>query len=115
MKASIAFLLLALLLAATQDSSAPTVTLAWNPSPSPEVTGYHLYQGYSSQNYGAPTEVPGIATSIYTVSNLVQGTTYYFNLTAHDGFGLESVFAGEVNFTSQAPPPPQTNLRVVGP
>jgi predicted hotdog family 3-hydroxylacyl-ACP dehydratase len=73
---------------------AADVQLAWDPSPSPEVTGYHLYWGPASRSYDQQQDV-GFDTSA-TVTNLVAGTTYYFAVTAYESAGLESDFSNEV-------------------
>jgi len=36
-------------------------------------------------------------TTSYTVSNLIDGQTYYFNVTAYDAAGVESEYSGEVS------------------
>ncbi|HWX20908.1 MAG TPA: fibronectin type III domain-containing protein [Candidatus Binatia bacterium] len=74
-----------------------TVTLAWDPSPDPAVTGYKLYQGLASQSYSITNNV-GKATSI-TVSNLTAGVTCYFAVTSYDLNQLESPFSGEISYT----------------
>jgi len=77
-----------------------SVTLAWNPSTSTVVAGYRLYSGTASHNYTNMTEL-GEATRV-TVSNLTQGVTYYFAVTAYDPIGLESTFSGEISYTVPA-------------
>ncbi len=83
-------------------SGAPvlSVTLAWDPSPSAGVSGYRVYQGTSSGNYTTMAEV-GSATSI-SISALLEGTSYYFAITAYDAQGEESAFSNEVFFTPTA-------------
>ena len=68
--------------------------LAWDGSTSPNVTGYKLYYGTSSQNYSNSINV-GVVTS-YTVSGLAPGT-YYFSVTACDASGNESGFSNEAS------------------
>lgn len=72
-------------------------TLAWNPSPEPEVAGYRLYYGYASRDYFPALEV-GSLTS-WTLSDLVEGIPYYFAVTAYDQAGNESDFSAEVSQT----------------
>src|SRR5258705_5796358 len=67
---------------------AESVSLAWNPSVTPGVTGYNIYYGTSSHNYTASMPA-GTATNV-TVSGLVAGATCYFAATAYDAFGIES-------------------------
>ena len=88
-------------------SAADGVTLAWDPSSDPTVTGYNLYYGGATGTY-TNTVNAGSATSI-GVSNLVAGATYYFAATCYDAMELESDFSAEVAYTvsadgSNAPP-----------
>ena len=73
------------------------VTLAWDPSPDSTVVGYRLYHGGTTTLYTNMVDI-GKATGA-TISNLVQGATYYFAVTAYDASGLESAFSGEVSYT----------------
>ncbi len=76
------------------------VSLAWDPSPSPNVAGYKLYVGNSSRNYGTPVMVGNQTT--YTVTGLLRGT-YYFAVTAFDANGNESDYSNEVSTTVGSP------------
>lgn len=78
------------------------VTLAWDVSPSPNVTGYKLYWGGISRSYTNNINVGNV--SIYTVTNLTVSNTYYFAVTAYDT-SLESAFSDEISYTV-----PSTNL-----
>lgn len=81
--------------AASQAIPDPTtVTLTWNPSVDPTVTGYRLYYGPASGQYTNSIAV-GNAT-VCTVTGLVNGTTYYFTTTAYNSEGIESAFSNEV-------------------
>ena len=88
------FLCFGILVAITElPAFAGNVTLAWNASTNPIVTGYNLYfwiKGGVSTNKVSV----GNATSV-TVSNLVAGATYYFATTTFDSSGLESPFSAE--------------------
>ncbi len=88
-------LVLATVSLATAGSS--SVTLAWDPSPGPDIVGYTIYLGTNSGNYSTSVYV-GNATSA-TLSNLVAGATYFFAATATDSSGLESEFSNEVSYT----------------
>ncbi|HZR18798.1 MAG TPA: immunoglobulin domain-containing protein [Verrucomicrobiae bacterium] len=83
-----------------------TVTLAWNPSSDPAVTGYFRYYGGASGAYTNKADV-GAATNA-SVSGLFQGDTYYFTVTAYDASGLESLPSPEISYTV----PPATNSAV---
>ena len=85
-------------------NAASTVSLAWNTSPDPTVTGYHLYQGGAS---GVYTNMVVAGSTNVTVNNLVTQRTYYFAVTAFDAIGLESPYSNEIAYTvpvSNAPP-----------
>ena len=84
--------------------------LAWDPSPSPAVTNYNVYEGTASGDYTNETAA-GLVTN-YTVTGLARGVTYYYAITAQ-GAGLESPFSNEVNGTPPAPPLPPTALPIV--
>jgi hypothetical protein len=77
------------------------VTLAWDGSPSPEVTGYRVYHGTTSGNYSNSVVVGSVTTN--TVSGLASGVTYYFAVTAYDTNGVESVFSNEISFVPGLP------------
>jgi hypothetical protein len=75
---------------------AADVSLAWDPSPSSNISGYKLYMGNASGNYGAPITIGNQTT--YRVADLVAGT-WYFAVTAFDVEGNESDFSNEVSHT----------------
>lgn len=55
--------------------------MTWNPSTSANVIGYRLYYGTRSRDYSASIDA-GNSTSV-DVPNLVDGTTYFFAVTAY--------------------------------
>jgi hypothetical protein len=75
---------------------AADVSLAWDPSISPNISGYKVYVGTSSRTYNAPVVI-GNQTA-YTVTGLTSGT-YYFAVTAFDVDGNESDYSNEVSTT----------------
>lgn len=79
------------------EPSAPQVVLQWNSNSEPDLLGYKIYVGQSSGNYQFWNDV-GNQTN-YTVTNLQEGTTYYFAATAYDFYGNESDFSDEVSCT----------------
>ena len=92
-----------------------SVTLAWDASPDATVTGYRIYLGPSTGNYTNSIAVGNTLTA--TLTNLLQGTRYYFAATAYDNSGVESVFSNEVNYqipvtTNTIPPVSPTNVRI---
>jgi hypothetical protein len=73
------------------------VTLAWDPSADPTVVGYNVYYGAASGAYTNKVNT-GAATSA-TISNLVEGVTYYFAVTAYNSAALESDLSNEISYT----------------
>ncbi len=74
-----------------------SVALAWDGSPSPEVTGYRVYYGGASGNYTNSVVVGNVTTN--TVPALTSGATYFFAVIAFDANGLESTFSNEIAYT----------------
>ena len=65
-----------------------SVTLAWDPSPSPCPTkfGYNLYRGEQPGNYSAnPVNKELIEEPMYTDTSVVSGKTYYYVVKAKCG------------------------------
>jgi hypothetical protein len=89
-------------------ASPANVTLAWDPSVDPGVSGYNLYYGSASGTY-TNVVVAGTATSA-TVSNLVRGSTYYFAATTFTDIGLESDYSSEITYA--VPGDPAGSLQV---
>jgi hypothetical protein len=71
-----------------QVFAASSVSLAWGWSADPNVIGYNIYYGVVSQTYTNKISVGNVTNAI--VSNLVEGTTYFFVVTAYNTVGLES-------------------------
>lgn len=92
----IGFLILAALSTTVQADS---VTLAWNRSPDPTVTGYNIYYGGTSGTYTNKVSA-GSATNA-TISGLVPGATYYFAATTYYSLSLsvESALSSAVSYT----------------
>ena len=78
-----------------------SVTLTWDPSPSPQVVGYHLYYGAASGNYTNSILTGNATTAI--VPGLASGVTCYFAVTAVGADGQESDFSNEVTYRQQLP------------
>jgi hypothetical protein len=75
--------------------AAPSITLAWDPSPDSSVVGYKVYWGVATRNYTNSLSAGGATT--LTISNLVVGPTYYFAATAYDTNGIESDYSVEAS------------------
>lgn len=78
-----------------------SVSLAWQPSPSPSVTGYCVHYGPASGNYTNSVLVGKVTTN--TVSGLASGATYYFAITAVGAGGQVSPFSNQVGFAPGVP------------
>lgn len=87
------------------------VALMWDPSPSPEVTGYKLYYGVSSRTYTNSVTLSNVITG--EICGLVAGAEYFITATAFDEFGLESDYCNEVRYIPpQGKLPSQTDLTI---
>lgn len=86
----------ALMVVATAHAGV-SVSLAWNPSPDPSVTGYYLYYHLKGRTNISRINV-GKSTKA-TIPNLQPGQTYAFYATAHNAAGLESLPSNEVYYT----------------
>jgi len=72
------------------------VGLMWDPSPSPEVTGYKLYYGVQSRVYTNSVTLSNVITG--EICGLVGGTEYFITATAFDAQGYESDYCNEVRY-----------------
>jgi hypothetical protein len=77
--------------------AASSVTLAWNANSETNLAGYRLYYGAASHAYSDNVSVAA-PTTIVTVSNLLEGQTYYFAVTAFCTDGLESDYSAEISY-----------------
>lgn len=96
--------------------AASEVTLEWDASITPDVTGYKVY--YKTGSSGEPYDGTGAAggdspidvgnVTTYKLHNLIDGTTY-FAVTAYDAKDNESGYSNEVSdvLDTEAPAPPQ--------
>lgn len=88
--------------ALTPPATAGQAILSWDPpstnadgSPLTDLSGYRIYYGTSPGVYGTMRDVGNVMSS--TVTNLADGSPYYFVVTAYDLSGNESGFSNEVN------------------
>ena len=91
-------------------TSAQSVTLAWNASPSPEVTGYRVYYGTNSRSYSVVTNAGLVLTQTVVLPHLGR---WFFAATAYDALGLESEFSNEVEWEARPGSPLVQGERVV--
>lgn len=87
-----------LLLFPNVGARAETVTLGWDPSPSPEVVGYRLLYGTESASYRNQVDLGKTLT--FTLPNLDSLTRYFFTVTAHDKSGRQSGPSNEIAYPS---------------
>lgn len=79
-------------------------TLSWDApttnkdgSPLIDLAGYKVYYGTTSRNYSQNIDVGNVTT--YKVTNLTEGLTYYFAVTAYDTSRNESNYSNEASKT----------------
>ena len=87
-----------LLLLCAAAVHAQTVTLAWDASPSPEVTAYRIYFGTNTGNYAFVTNAGLVLTQTVAVAH---SGRWFFAATAVDANGLESDFSNEVQWEAK--------------
>ncbi len=93
-----------------------SVDLSWGANTEPDLLGYNIYRSLVSgmgfvQLNGAP-----FATPSYHDASAINGTTYFYVVTAENTPGLESGFSLEAQATPQdvTPPAVPTGLAAVG-
>ena len=92
----------------TPALASQSVTLAWDPSPDADITGYRLKYGTSSGSYTQSLQVGNTTTA--TVPNLTAGATYFFAVTAFNSASMESAPSNEVTFIVIANQPPTVSI-----
>ncbi len=98
-----ALILLALLLGLYPVKAiAGSVSIAWDPNTEADLAGYKVYVGTSPGTYPQTIDVGHVTT--FTISDLTDGETCYFAVTAYDIFGNESGFSNEAGDTGEARP-----------
>jgi hypothetical protein len=83
-----------------------TITLSWYSSPSPNVVGYRVHVGTQSGLY--PIQLDAGNQTMMEVPHLIDGTTYYFMVTAYLADGTESFPSEEIHYL----PNPTTLLNI---
>ena len=83
-----------------------SATLSWTPptentdgSPLTDLAGYKVYWGSSSGNYTNSATIDNEGVTTYVVTDLLEGTTYYFTTTAFNELGVESSYSNEATKT----------------
>ena len=84
------------------NSLAGQANLAWDPPEiSTDATGYMVHYGTASGAYSQGVDVGN--TTSYPVSNLIDGQTYYFAVTAYNAAGYQSDYSNEVSIMTSLP------------
>ncbi|HHS12526.1 MAG TPA: T9SS type A sorting domain-containing protein [bacterium] len=84
---------------------ASSVNISWNANTESDLAGYKVYYGTQRGVYSTILNVGNNLS--YDISGLVDGTTYYFAVTAYDQSGNESPYSEEVSFQVVDSEPPQ--------
>jgi hypothetical protein len=82
--------------AASANSGAATVTLAWDSNTDADLAGYRVSYGLESGNYSSHVDV-GNKTS-HTLTGLTTGRTYYFATKAYNTANQESAYSEEISY-----------------
>ena len=102
------------ILAIAGIAQAATVQVTWNPNTEPDLSGYKLYHGTASGQYGEPVDVGNVTGHVMEITPQ-HGAMYYFALTAYDTSGNESGYSDEATCfipDGRAPEKP-TGLRAI--
>jgi hypothetical protein len=89
------------------------IVLDWANNSEPDLAGYNVYRGPTSGGtYSKVNNSSLLTTSAYTDAGLVNGTPYFYVVTAVDLSNNESATSSEASATPQAAPPADgpTNL-----
>lgn len=81
---------------AATTPSTTSLGLAWNANPESDIASYQVYYGTTAGSH--PTVVQAGADTTATVTGLVEGTTYYFVVSATNQAGLQSVPSAEISY-----------------
>jgi hypothetical protein len=78
------------------------VTLVWDYNNKQEISGYNVYYGNSSRNYFKSVNIASSDITTCTITDLIEGQTYYFAATAYNDNFLESNYSTEVSYTIES-------------
>ena len=106
-KRIIVYIWLVVLLSPLRYALAGSATVTWNANTESDLASYKIYYGTSARigtdpktcqlcGYTLTQSVAKTSTS-YTFSNLTDGATYYFSVTAIDTSNNESAFSAQVS------------------
>ena len=83
----------------TATTGNQTVSLDWNNNSESDMNGYNVYRSTTSGGPYAKLNASLHATSAYTDNSVVNGTTYYYVVTAVDILSNESGYLSQVSAT----------------
>lgn len=78
------------------EATAGSVALAWDSNSEPDLAGYRIHYGTAAAPY---SNLVDVTTTSATISNLVNGVTYTFAVTAYNTSGNESVYSEPLSYT----------------
>ncbi|MFH1371833.1 MAG: hypothetical protein ABII09_11200 [Planctomycetota bacterium] len=87
-----------------------TVSLDWNNNTEGDLDGYNIYRSTTSGVYTTPLNGSLLSSSDYTDNSVVNGTTYYYVVTAVDTGANESGSSSEVSATPEL----RTDIEILG-
>jgi hypothetical protein len=104
------FIALCALISPFNAHALKTVSLAWDANSETNLAGYRLHYGTSSRSY---TNTSNLGNVLSTSVALLEGSTYYFAVTAVDTAGAESDYSAEVSHHIPANTSP-VSISIVG-
>ncbi len=78
-------------------ANAGTVTVSWDANCEPDIAGYRVHYGTAAAPYNTTIDA-GVPTA--TITNLEEGLTYTFAVTAYNTSGDESAYSPPVSYTA---------------
>ncbi len=75
-------------------------TFSWTANTETNLAGYKIHYGTASRTYTQTDVIADKTATTHTVTNLTEGTTYYFAATAYDTDNFESDFSDEIIWTA---------------
>jgi len=108
------FFIVLIILSMAFAASATDITVVWDANSESDIAGYILFYGTSSSNYSNSIDVGN--NTQYTLSDLIDGTTYYFAAKAYDTANNKSDYSEELIYTLPAAnSAPNTPSKPTGP
>jgi len=87
------------LIVSITNAYAAQVTLEWSPNTEADLAGYKIYYGTASGNYTESFDLKNWTATSCTITNLIEGQTYYFAATAYNISLVESLYSKEISCT----------------